>query len=192
MSEAKFQGSQQKFQRKTILIKKSLQYKYMFLMLSSVLIGFLIVGFEIIWTLSKVTTEHPMLLPLLDKLYAMMPIFLIKMAMYLTAILIVSAVISHRMAGPIFKFEKSARIVADGDLTHRVSLRKGDHLVEMQTEFNNMVDSFHSAVKNCKTAVETSNREIEDISKNIDNPQVKSRLAVILRNVSEVFSKFKT
>lgn len=140
-------GAPAKFQRKTILIKKRLQYHYMALIFFSVLLAFLVVGLDVLWTVSKVVNDHPMMQPLLDELSHMAPLFALKIAMYMVMVLIVSAVISHRMAGPIFKFENSCAKVADGDLTHRVYLRKGDQLTDLQDQFNNMAGAVHELVK---------------------------------------------
>lgn len=135
------------FQRKTILIKKHLQYRYMALIFFSVLLAFIVVGLDILWTVSKVVNEHPMMQPLLDEMSSMVPLFGLKVVMYMVMVLIVSAVISHRMAGPIFKFEKSCTTVADGDLTHRVYLRQGDQLTELQDHFNNMAGAMNEVAK---------------------------------------------
>jgi methyl-accepting chemotaxis protein len=135
------------FQRKTIMIKKGLQYRYMALIFMSVLLAFIVVGLDILWTVSKVVTEHPMMQPLLEELSAMMPLFGIKVIMYMVMVLIVAAVVSHRMAGPVFKFEKSCATVGEGDLTHRVYLRKGDQLTDLQDQFNNMTGAVNEVVK---------------------------------------------
>jgi len=135
------------FQRKTILIKKHLQYRYMALIFASVLLAFIVVGLDVLWTVSKVVNEHPMMQPMLEEMAAMAPLFGIKIGMYLLIVLIVSVVVSHRMAGPVFKFEKSCAVVAEGDLTHRVYLRKGDQLMDLQDQFNNMAASMHAAAK---------------------------------------------
>jgi len=37
--------------------------------------------------------------------------------------------------------------VASGDLTHRVCLRKGDQLTDLQDQFNNMTDAVNETVK---------------------------------------------
>ena len=135
------------FQRKTIMIKKGLQYRYMALIFASVLLAFLVVGLDVLWTVSKVVNEHPMMQPMLEEMTAMAPLFGIKIGMYLLIVLIVSVVVSHRMAGPVFKFEKSCAVVAEGDLTHRVYLRKGDQLMDLQDQFNNMAAAMHEAAK---------------------------------------------
>lgn len=137
----------QQFQRRTILIKKGLQYRYMALIFLSVLVAFLIVGLDLIWTVSKVVNDHPMMQPLLEDIFTMAPLFVLKIGMYMVIVLIVSAVVSHRMAGPIYKFEKSCAIVASGDLTHRVYLRKGDQLTDLQDHFNEMTGAVNEVVK---------------------------------------------
>lgn len=168
------------FQRKTILIKKHLQYRYMALIFASVLLAFIVMGLDIIWTVSKVVNEHPMMQPLLDEISSMMPLFGLKLAMYMVMVLIVAAVISHRMAGPIFKFEKSCSTVAEGDLTHRVYLRQGDQLTDLQDQFNNMTGAVNEVVKEYeKFRVEASSSGLAD------------RAAQVRSKVSEIMPKFK-
>jgi methyl-accepting chemotaxis protein len=135
------------FQRKTIIIKKRLQYHYMALIVTSVLLAFIVFGLDALWTVSKVVNDNPYLMPLLDIIKRMAPLYAIKMALFMCVVLIVSAVISHRMAGPIYKFEKSCSVVAGGDLTHRVYLRKGDQLMDLQECFNNMAAAMHETAR---------------------------------------------
>lgn len=177
-------NSQQKpaiqFQRKTILIKKHLQYRYMALIFASVLLAFIIVGLDILWTVSKVVNEHPMMQPLLEEMTGMMPLFGIKIVMYMVMVLIVSAVVSHRMAGPIFKFEKSCATVAEGDLTHRVFLRKGDQLTELQDQFNNMTGAVNEVVK-----------EYEKFRAEAAAAGMADKAAALSRRVAEIMPRFK-
>ncbi|MBI5744668.1 MAG: hypothetical protein HY952_08975 [Elusimicrobia bacterium] len=170
----------QQFQRKTILIKKHLQYRYMALIFASVLLAFIVVGLDILWTVSKVVNEHPMMQPLLEEMSAMMPLFGIKIVMYLVMVLIVSAVVSHRMAGPIFKFEKSCATVAEGDLTHRVYLRKGDQLTELQDQFNNLTGAVNEVVK-----------EYEAFRAEAAGHGLQQKAEELKNKVSEIMPKFK-
>lgn len=174
------QNKPQQFQRKTILIKKHLQYRYMALIFASVLLAFIVVGLDILWTVSKVVTEHPMMQPLLEEMSAMMPLFGIKIVMYLVMVLIVSAVVSHRMAGPIFKFEKSCATVAEGDLTHRVYLRKGDQLTELQDQFNNLAGAVNEVVK-----------EYEAFRSEAAGHGLQQKAEELKKKVSEIMPKFK-
>jgi nitrogen fixation/metabolism regulation signal transduction histidine kinase len=173
--------AQKTFQRKTIIIKKNLQYRYMFLISISVFIAFIIMSLDMIWTVSKVVNEHPMMQPMLDEIFSMAPLFFVKVIMYLLIVLIVSAVISHKMAGPVYKFEKSCKIISDGDLSHRVYLRKGDHMVELQGSFNSMVDNFH------KYAIEAN--KLKEKASAIDG--LKEYCVEYEKKIKEIFPSFK-
>ncbi len=191
MPDKKTGGSPAKFQRKTILIKKGLQYKYMSLILVSVFIAFLIVGLDIIWTISKFVGEHPMVQPLLTDITDMAPLFGIKIFIYLLIVVIVSAVVSHRMAGPIFKFEKSAKTLASGDLTHRVSLRQGDHLTELQDSFNLMAESLQSAIAGDKAIVDGSIGELKKLASETKDAETKAKIEKVADNLSKAFTSVK-
>lgn len=126
-------------QRRTIFIKKSLQFKYISIIFASALLAFVIAVHEVVFTMNKAAEANPAVQAVIQDVYAMTPVFLFKSALFLGIVLIIAIIISHRLAGPLYKFEKSCAIVGDGDLTYRVYLRKGDQLTDMQREFNNMV-----------------------------------------------------
>lgn len=57
---------------------------------------------------------------------------------------------SHKIAGPLYRFEKSLETVSKGDLTYRFNLREGDQISELAeslNEFNSMMDSAVSGIK---------------------------------------------
>ena len=135
----------QKFQRRTVLIKRSLQLKYIGMVFLSVLLASLIVGGDIYYTMARMLLpDNPSLIPAITHFNTMI---LVKLALYLVLILLISLYVSHRFAGPIYRFEKSAQIVSSGNLTHRVSLRTGDELLELQEEFNGMLASLQAMVQ---------------------------------------------
>ena len=152
----------------------------MALIVASALLAFMVVGLDMLWTVSKVVSEHPMMQPLMEEMAAMMPMFGIKIAMYLVMVLIVSAVISHRMAGPIFKFENTCVSMAEGDLTCRVALRKGDHLTDLQDEFNEMAGSVHAVV-----------REYEKFRSEVSAAGMKDKADALRDKVAEIMPEFK-
>lgn len=182
MTENPNNAPAQQFQRKTILIKKKLQYRYMSLIFLSVFMAFLVVGLDLIWTVSRVVNDHPMIQPLLEDMLNLVPFFVIKVVMYMVIVLIVSAVVSHRMAGPIFKFEKSCATVASGDLTHRVYLRKGDQLIELQDHFNGMMEAVNEMAKQLESfKAEAAGKD----------PALKLKAEEISRKIYEVMPEYK-
>lgn len=137
-----------KFKRRTIFIKKRLQLRYMMLIILSVLAGLLIVFYELAFTLNEIFDNYPVLLqPLYDNFPSIMYGFIYKILLYVIFVILISAVLSHKMAGPIYRFEQTCKAVAKGDFSQRVHLRKGDQLVELQNEFNKMMDRVEEEIK---------------------------------------------
>ncbi|MBI1912396.1 MAG: methyl-accepting chemotaxis protein [Deltaproteobacteria bacterium] len=57
---------------------------------------------------------------------------------------------SHKIAGPLYRFEKSLEEIGKGDLTHRFKLRDKDQmntLAEKMNEFNSKMDSSIAAIQ---------------------------------------------
>jgi nitrogen fixation/metabolism regulation signal transduction histidine kinase len=46
---------------------------------------------------------------------------------------------SHKLAGPLYRFEKACHSVIGGDYTERIALRKGDEMQNLAGLFNEMV-----------------------------------------------------
>ncbi len=139
------------FKRRTIFIKKSLQLRYMALIILSVLAGLLIVALELTFTLNEVFDQYPVLLqPLYDNFSTIAYGFIYKLLIYVVFVVLISAILSHRMAGPIYRFEQTCKAVAKGDYSQRVHLRKGDQMMELQDEFNKMMDHIETDFKQNK------------------------------------------
>jgi nitrogen fixation/metabolism regulation signal transduction histidine kinase len=155
----------QRFQRKTVLVKRSLQLKYIGMVFLSVLVASMIVGGDIYYSLSRVMlTECP---SSLDSVVQFNSVLIIKSVLYLLLMSAISMYVSHRFAGPIYRFEKSAQAVSGGDLTHRVSLRTGDELMELQEEFNGMVSGLQVLVQKDRNLAQRLSERVDEIAKKL-------------------------
>lgn len=153
----------QKFQRRTVLVKRQLQFKYVGMVFLSVLCAALIIGGDIYYNMYRlILTEAPSLAPAASQFNA---IILVKLVLYLVLMLLISVFVSHRFAGPIFRFEKSAQSVAKGDLTHRVSLRTGDELMELQEEFNAMIAGLQVMVQKDRNLAAHLTARVDEIAR---------------------------
>lgn len=65
-------------------------------------------------------------------------------------IFIAGIFISHKIAGPIYHFEKSARAIRDGDLSVDFHIRKTDELKEAASSLEEMVESLRKDIKDIK------------------------------------------
>lgn len=159
------QHETKRFQRKTVLVKRSLQLKYIGMVFLSVLVASMIVGGDIYYSLSRVMlTECP---SSLDRVVQFNSVLLVKSALYLGLMLLISLYVSHRFAGPIYRFEKSAQIIGGGDLSHRVSLRTGDELMELQEEFNGMVSGLQALVQKDRNLAQRLSERVDEIAKKL-------------------------
>lgn len=69
--------------------------------------------------------------------------------MYVLIITLFSFFISHKIAGPLYRFEKDVRGLAkDGDLTRIFRLRKRDEMQELAEALNTMVSGFRGKLIN--------------------------------------------
>ena len=140
---------QNPFQRRTIFIKKSLQLRYMLLMVTCVLCGLAIMTLELMATLNDLFDAYPVLMqPIYDEFIPIISDFFYKIAIYVLLVIVISAIVSHKMAGPVYRFEQTCKAIAKGDFSQRVHLRKGDRLQELQNEFNKMMDVVENRINN--------------------------------------------
>jgi methyl-accepting chemotaxis protein len=194
MTEAPPDG-RQRFQRRVVLVKKSLQLKYIAVIFMCVVVAAYLVGADIYMSVYRIVLENdPSLSPLLDQLRS---VILVKLVLYLGIIFLVSLFVSHRFAGPIYRFEKSAQIIAGGDLTHRVSLRTGDELIELQEEFNAMVSSLQVAVQKDRSLVAHLGARLDKVLKSLPEdkgpelPALREELKSLKAEIEHLTSAFK-
>lgn len=158
-------GDDQRFQRKTVLVKRSLQLKYIGMVFLSVLVASMIVGGDVYYSLMRVMLpECP---SVTDRVVQFNTVLLVKIALYLGLMLLISLYVSHRFAGPIYRFEKSCQSLSTGDLTHRVSLRTGDELMELQEEFNGMAAALQALLQKDRNLAQRLSERVEEIAKRL-------------------------
>ncbi|MDD5627525.1 MAG: methyl-accepting chemotaxis protein [Elusimicrobia bacterium] len=180
----------QKFQRRTVLVKRQLQFKYVGLVFLSVLCASLIIGGDIYYNMYRlIMNEAPSLAAAAAQFNA---IILVKLVLYLALMLLISVFVSHRFAGPIFRFERSAQSVAKGDLTHRVSLRTGDELMELQEEFNAMIAGLQALVQKDRSLAEHLAARVDEIARKLPEGAAAARadlasLKLELQHLTQAF-----
>lgn len=69
------------------------------------------------------------------------------------ATIFVTLFISHKIAGPMFRFEKEIKIIAGGDLTVKIHLRRKDQITELAYDINNMTANLNHKVSDIKTGL---------------------------------------
>ena len=67
---------------------------------------------------------------------------------------VVFILLSHQIAGPLYRFEKSLEEIARGDLTGRIHLRKTDQLKKLQSALNTALDAVNGQIGGIKKDLE--------------------------------------
>jgi len=67
--------------------------------------------------------------------------------------------LSHRIAGPLYRFDQCFKDITKGDLTVRAHLRKGDEALFLSESFNEMAESLDGRVSSIKQASSNGSKE---------------------------------
>lgn len=128
------------------LIKPPLQFRFLFFMFVAMLGIVLFIGWNVYFTLGReifgeISNPHAM------DLFRRLNVLLLYRAPIYTAVLVAAAIFfSHKIAGPLYRFEQSADEIGRGRLTHRVRIRKDDEMHELEEKLNAMVESLQRRV----------------------------------------------
>jgi len=79
---------------------------------------------------------------------------LITLGLITLATIIVTVFISHKIAGPLYRFEKELKKIGEGDLTKKITLRRKDQITDMAVGLNEMIASLHEKVFAIQSDVE--------------------------------------
>ncbi|MDO8536017.1 MAG: methyl-accepting chemotaxis protein [Candidatus Omnitrophota bacterium] len=82
-----------------------------------------------------------------------------KVMILAVVIFIAGILISHRIAGPMYRFEKSAQALRSGDLNVKFNVRKTDEMKDTAGFLEEMVESLHKDMKEIKGLAEAGKTE---------------------------------
>jgi methyl-accepting chemotaxis protein len=96
--------------------------------------------------------------------------------------------ISHRIAGPVYRIEKSLQALEQGDLTMRVYLRDQDEFKDLGDIFNSMTASLNDKVNRIQQTIIQLQIDVE--KENID-AETKRRLIDRVASLENLLKQFK-
>ncbi len=96
--------------------------------------------------------------------------------------------LSHRLGGPLYKFEKAIEEAERGDLAFRVKLRNTDQLQELKDRMNAFLEALDGRMGSLKKEVEKCRGLIEEGQAGADNGKVKESL----RRIAALLDYLKT
>lgn len=107
------------------------------------------------------------------------------------AMVVISTLFSHKMAGPMVHLEKGLEVIGSGDLTYSSRLRKGDQLTAISEEMNSMVRSLNHKVRSSREALEKVKRHEEALKSLCTQPgpdalRVREALNVLRASMADL------
>lgn len=130
----------------------------------------------------KSTADY--LLPLLS-LTSMITIIVIGLATIVTILLI-----SHKIAGPAYRFEKVVAAIADGDLNFDVRLRSKDQLQPIAKALNEMLKKWKLQISKIRDKISELTDCIDKIKGSKDE-ELKTQIAELSKITDELKKEIK-
>jgi methyl-accepting chemotaxis protein len=75
-----------------------------------------------------------------------------------------SVVVSHRIAGPLYRFRATFNQVAQGDLSRTTKIRKGDFLLNEQAKIEEMIEALRSRLHHIKNEHAVMERSLQALA----------------------------
>jgi len=193
------------WRRRNYFIKKDLQGKYIFSFFIFVIFGSilftLIFSFLSFNTLTIVYKNYNLQigktpLILLKEILGAHWIFIITAGL---AVVIVSMFLTHRFAGPMYRFEKSIEEMLRGNFNFEIRLRRKDEGKELAHKMNQLIAMLSSSFKEMRTISENIQNELNNAKALIEgagaNEETLSGLQnthLLNRRLRELLDSFKT
>ncbi|MBL8023511.1 MAG: methyl-accepting chemotaxis protein [Elusimicrobia bacterium] len=180
-----------RIKRKIVIIKRGMQMKFVMLVSLFVLIAITAIGLDFYFHFGR-EVQNFMDPSLYELFKSDSYVFLLKLVLYMIGVTIFAVLASHKLAGPIYRFERSARTVSSGDLTHRVRLRAGDELEDFRDEFNTMVESLQRLVsQDAHVALRVSKQLADLLDERKSGADLQHRLEQVKADVDHLHKGFK-
>ncbi len=97
-----------------------------------------------------------------------------------------SVFVTHRFAGPLYRFHQVVDRIAAGDLSTGFKLRKGDDLVELETALNRAIESLAVTIQEAHRPLNDLTVRLETLAKQGRGGPLEQDLTALLERAQEV------
>ena len=113
--------------------------------------------------------------------------FIVATVLISLATILFTLFVSHRIAGPAFRFKKVLKALAEGDFCGECKIRKNDSLKDVAAAINNVMENTRSPLK--KTALRIS--ALKETVKNMPDQASANNLKKVISELEKTFRYFK-
>ncbi len=157
---------EKRIKRHIYFIEKSFQAKFIMKFCSLVVFGGLLtIGLLYLWAAKAttvsivnsrvvVTNTANFILPLLIQTVIIVTVIVAMAAVAVTLFM------SHKIAGPLYRFKKIMEALSEGDFLNHVKIRKSDQLQDLAKIFDEMIAKNRTKIKALKTDLSVFNEKL--------------------------------
>lgn len=183
---------EKRIKRHIYFIEKSFQAKFIMKFCDLVALGGLLtIGLLYLWAAGATTvsivnsrvvvnTTADFILPLLIQ-----TVIIVTIVVAIATIL-VTLFVSHKIAGPLYRFKKVMEAMGEGDFLSHVSIRKGDQLQDLAKIFDDMIAKNRVKIKALKADLGIFREKLENISESEISEHKRAYLSELKRISAEI------
>jgi nitrogen fixation/metabolism regulation signal transduction histidine kinase len=181
----------EKIKRRNYLVKKGMQLRYTGIIVLSSLFVTLVMVLYMAWNVDQLTNLATRWEFSPQELSMWKNAFIIKLGLLLVGLLalnaFVSILVSHKVAGVVFRLEKIIDSVAVGNFPPPMHIRKGDELIDLVDKFNKMIQNLKNKTLNTKEAIEKIQGLKQDLTDKIKQGSIPaSELTVLFDKLKQL------
>lgn len=191
---------EKRMKRRVYFIEKSFQAKFIMKFCGLVVFGGLLtMGLLYLWATKAttvsivdsrviVTTTAHYMLPLLIQTFVIVTLVIAIAAILLTLF------VSHKIAGPLYRFKKVMEVISEGDFLSQVKIRKGDQLQDLAKIFDEMITKNRVKLKALKADLGIFREKLENISESEVSEHKRAYLSELKRisvKIGQLINNFK-
>lgn len=106
--------------------------------------------------------------------------------------IVVLVFLSHKLAGPLYRFENALNNIKKGDLTQKFKLREKDQFAELQNSINELASAMDMNVGAMKSGIGKIAKLVSEAQTVYDsNPSAKEEMSRLLTEVSKKLQELK-
>lgn len=185
------------FSRRQFLIQRNLQFKYMLMVLFTIsIVTAIIVGTVYITHRTLISEQFAGIsaaaaLPAVFQKINLLLMFELPIALLIAAW--ASIVVSHRVAGPVYRLEKIATKISQGDLTSYLRLRKNDELKDLGSAFNSVIENMQVLVVKDRHLICELSQLTERLYGDLKNKKINEAEALtLIRRLNDIIGELRT
>jgi methyl-accepting chemotaxis protein len=185
------------WRRRNYFIKKELQGRYIFSFFIFVIFGGII--FTLIFSLLSANTltvvyedynlrigKTPFIL--IREILSADWIFIVTAGL---SVVVISMFLTHRFAGPMYRFEKSVEEMLRGNFNFEIRLRKKDEGKELAAMMNQLIRTISSNIREMRDLTEAIELKLKDASESIGQVEQAKETSLALTGARDLTARLR-